>query len=200
MPNMSDLLNRTTILVAGLLLTSAVLLLHPPYGDPKDYLSYALNATARVSYTFFILAYVARPLVSLLGVGQVLVANRRYLGLSAAFAHTVHFGYVVAFVQLTEMPDLTTLVGAGLAFVLYWLMAATSNNASVRKLGVRWKHLHRFGVHYLWFIYALTFLGGAGESFWSLFFFADAVLALGLRVLAYFKTRSAASLTIGPNV
>ena len=106
--------------------------------------------------------------------------------------HTVHFGYVVVFVQDSGEPlDATTLVFGGLGFVFFWLLAASSNDLSVRRLGVNWKRLHRFGMHYLWFIFAFTFLGRVPNEPVSTVFFFAFVAALGLRVWVYWRSRKA---------
>lgn len=121
-----------------------------------------------------------------LGGPRWLVLNRRYLGLAAAFAHTVHFGYVAEYVRTTsEVVEVATYVGGGLAFGLFWLMALTSNDLAVRRLGAGWKALHRFGMHYIWFVFALTFSGGLGVDWVSTLFFLACVLALLLRLWAW---------------
>ena len=71
----------------------------PQYAETADAVGYMLRVTARVAFLFLILAYIARPLVVMFGTGQVLVANRRYLGLAMALAHTVHFIFVVISVR-----------------------------------------------------------------------------------------------------
>lgn len=157
-----------------------------------DYYGYGLRVTARVAVTFFVFAYVARPLVQVLGVGQWLVRHRRYLGLAAALTHTVHFGFVVAHDSVTDQPaDLVTWVLGGLAFVLFWVMAATSNNVSVRQLGVWWRRLHRFGMHYIWLVFFYTYLGaavGTGGWYWT---FPVALLSgLVLRIAAFARQRA----------
>lgn len=177
---------RMLILSLVVLVVCAALLLGPTLAEPGDYLGYALRVTAWISFSFFITAYVAGPLRKVLSGPSWLVVNRRYLGLAAAFAHTVHFGYVAEYVRTTsEVVELATYIGGGLAFVLFWLMALTSNDLSVRWLGSGWKILHRFGMHYIWFVFALTFSGGLGVDWVSTLFFVGCVLALMLRLWAW---------------
>ncbi len=183
--------SRNAILLVAVGLTCGLLLLHPPQFTSAEYLSYALRVTAYLSFAFFILAYVAQPIRQLFGGTRWLVRNRRYLGLAAAFAHTIHFGYVAVYVAAdVEAVDAATLVLGGLAFALYWLMAATSNNASQRLLGSWWGRLHTFGMHYIWIVYAVTFSGGVGSSIFSTLFFIDCLLALGLRIWAGARRRA----------
>lgn len=158
-----------------------------------DHIGYMLRVTARVAFAFLLLAYIARPLVRLTGSGRWLVRQRRYLGLAMALAHTVHFGYVVAYLVASGEPlDAITAIFGGLAFVLMWAMALTSNNASVRLLGPNWKRLHTFGLHYLWFIFMQTFAGRLFVDDPDLLYvmlIGAGFAALGLRVAAYVSAR-----------
>ncbi len=161
-----------------------------------DVIGYMLRVTARVAFVFLLLAYLARPLVVLAGYGRWLVRHRRYLGLAMALAHTVHFGYVVAFfVSSGEPLEWVTIVFGGLAFVLMWLMAATSNSAAARRLGRNWKRLHTFGLHYLWLIFMQSFVGRVfvddPDMIYLLLSIAG-MAALTLRAAAYFVSRRTA--------
>lgn len=154
----------------------------PHYEVAADADGYMLRVTARLAFCFLLLAMVARPLMQLTGHGRVLVQHRRYLGLAMALTHTVHFYFVVRVVLAMDEPlGVETIVGAGLAFVLTWLMAATSNNASVRLLGRNWRRLHLFGLYYVWFIFMLTFAGRlSGDQLLPLYW---AIVGLGLAAL-----------------
>ena len=164
-------------------------------------IGYMLRVTARLAFAYLMLAYVARPLVRLFGVGRPLVRNRRYLGLSMAITHTVHFGYVVSLVTvLGQEIEWITLIFGGLAFVLMWLMAATSNDASVRALGRWWGRLHTIGVHYLWLIFMQSFVPRAFAADASAFdsYLYGALCLLGLvglllRISAFVVARRHAS-------
>jgi DMSO/TMAO reductase YedYZ heme-binding membrane subunit len=158
---------------------------------------FAVRETAYVSATFFLFAYVARPLhlLAASAVSAYIVRARRQFGLAAALAHTVHFGFVVALFETvaTATTSIVTVVFGGFGFVVYWAMAATSNDASVRALGPNWKRLHRFGIHYLWFIYFVTFLGAAAHRPFDWVFIAVFVNALAMRI--YLWTRRRATLS-----
>ena len=76
-----------------------------------------------------------------------LARQRRYLGV-ATFAYAVP--HLVAY--LARLGDVARIVNEGLepgmltgwiAMLIFAALAATSNNSSVRKLGQRWKALHR---------------------------------------------------------
>lgn len=156
-----------------------------------EHIGLMLRITARLAFGLLLLAYVARPLVQLFGLGRAMLRERRHIGLSMAAVHTIHFGYVVAYLQTSGEPlELITAIFGGLAFVLMWLMAATSNQAARRRLGANWKRLHLFGIHYLWFIFMQTYLGSAlSNSTGPLYCLPVGLglLALGLRVATRFS-------------
>lgn len=125
-------------------------------------LQLAARYTVRVSFPLFLLAYLAGPLTTLWrsDVTRWLQRNRRYLGLNFAIAHTIHLGALTSyFVFLGISPDAATLIGGGLAYALMFAMAATSNDWSVKKLGTNWRRIHSVGLHYLWFIFLITYMG-----------------------------------------
>jgi len=160
------------------------------YEGYEDYLRFMVRETAYVSTSFFLLAYVARPLREVVGAEWTgaLVRLRRRLGIAAALAHTVHFAAVVSLLRFTgEAVDPVTLVLGGLGFLVFWLLALTSNDASVRALGANWKRLHRFGVHYLWFIFFVTYLGDIARAPVLTLFLAPLLAALVLRVYVFVR-------------
>ena len=132
-----------------------------------DEIGYMLRVTARVAFLFLMLAYLARPMRMLFGNVSAArdgvrswLKHRRYFGLAMAFAHTVHAGYVLALPLVLGVElEIGIIVGGGLAFVLMWAMAATSNDASIRALGKNWRRLHLLGLHYLWIIFMQSFVG-----------------------------------------
>ncbi|NIP16390.1 MAG: hypothetical protein GWM88_17245 [Pseudomonadales bacterium] len=176
------------------LLLMAGLGVSPHHAEPVDAFGYGLRVTARTAFLFFMLAYLARPVRELTGGSTWLVRHRRYLGLAMAVAHTVHFGYIVLYFRAVgELPDAITIVFGGGAFVVMWLMALTSNDASVRRLGARWRRLHRGGMHYLWFIFAYTWLGVALVDPWYWGFVAVALIGFAVRIAAQVARRRSAT-------
>ena len=179
---------KAAIFLSVGLALAASLLLAPEYPFAKDYYGYGLRVTARIAFVFFMLAYLARPMVSVLGQGQWLVLHRCYLGLAAAIAHTVHFAYIVLYFQETgEEIELITIIFGGRAFVLFWFMSLTSNRLSQRVLGAWWGHLHTFGMHWIWIIFFQSWLGTAFVIPWYWVFVALSVFGLGLRIAAFVK-------------
>lgn len=121
----------------------------------------AARYTARVSFFLLLTVYMIAPLtrvvtdVPLLRVAR---RERRGLGLAFAGAHFVHLGALVTAIALSDKPPaLLTVIFGGFGYVLIAAMALTSNDAAVRALGVNWRRLHTFGLHYVWFIFAVTY-------------------------------------------
>jgi methionine sulfoxide reductase heme-binding subunit len=127
----------------------------------------AARYTVRVSFPLFLLTYLARPLTTFWRTETTrwLLRNRRYLGLSFALAHTIHLGALTSyFVFIEQVPGMEAVLGGGLAYALMFIMAATSNDQSVKALGSNWGRLHTVGLHYLWLIFLVTYLGRLSEG------------------------------------
>jgi len=173
-------------------------------GTGEEAIRLWIRVTAWMSATCFLLAFGARPLRQLWRVDATksLLANRRYVGVSGAFAHLIHgiaIAWLIAAVPVAwEQTDLQTLVFGGLGFVFYFAMGLTSSDAAVARLGrARWRRLHTVGGYYVWFIFAFPFLGtvanGAGWK-WvvSTLFFAGFVALLALRLFLRLRSTSPA--------
>jgi DMSO/TMAO reductase YedYZ heme-binding membrane subunit len=163
---------------------------------PDERWQLAARYTARCSFALFLPVYVASSWNRLWpsAAARAVVRRRRALGLAFAAAHTVHLVALVTYNAVTDQrPDAPTLVVGGGAYLAMFAMAATSNDAAVRRLGPHWRRLHRVGVHWLWFVFAFSYGGrtfGGQPAFAPLF--AAALAALGLRVLARRKRRARA--------
>ena len=114
--------------------------------DPADTLAVE---TGSWTLRFLLLSLAITPLRNLSGWAKLL-PYRRTLGLFALFYASVHFlTYVVFLLQLRwseifddilERPYIT--VGF-LAFLILLVLGSTSSKAMMRRLGRRWKQLHR---------------------------------------------------------
>jgi DMSO/TMAO reductase YedYZ heme-binding membrane subunit len=118
--------------------------------------------TARVSAIIFLFIFSASSWHRLSS-GEwsaSLLKNRRRLGVTFAYSHTIHLFCFVAFFWLADRrPSLSTMIIGGGAYLTMYAMALTSNDSSVKKLGAKnWKRLHKFGVYYLWLVFFLTYL------------------------------------------
>ncbi len=146
-------------MIAGLATIVSPLVL---FGVSEQGWQLAARYTVRVSFPLFLLTYLARPLTTLWRTDMTrwLLRNRRYLGLSFALAHTIHLAALSSFfIFIGTMPDTATMLGGGLAYALMFVMAATSNDKSVSFLGSNWRRLHTVGLHYIWFIFLITYMG-----------------------------------------
>jgi methionine sulfoxide reductase heme-binding subunit len=160
-------------------------------GNPADDAMFAARYTARVSFPLFILVYVAAPMQRLRpsDFWRSIVRRRRQWGLGFALAHTIHLiALAYRSIEFLGMPALQSLLGGGLAYALMFAMAATSNDASMRALGIWWKRLHRAGLHWIWFIFAFSYLKrifDPGMAMQGLILFPICVIALGIRIAAH---------------
>ncbi len=158
----------------------------------------AARWTARAALPFFLIAYSASSLLRLWpnDVTRAFMRRRRQWGLGFALAHTIHL--IALGTNLLVFQDFrpdVTLLGGGLAYGLIYLMALTSNNWSMRKLGKNWKRLHTIGIHYTWLIFAISYAGRLGDKdmFLTGAIFTPILLgALGIKLYVRFKPLTAA--------
>lgn len=149
-------------LAAAALIVSASLMLGVPDG-----LKLAARYTARLSFWWFLCAYLAGPMARLTGLALARVAllNRRGLGLGFATVHLVHLAALSAYLTSAHLqPRTTTLIAGGIAYGLLVAMIATSNDGARRYLGRQWRPLHLTGMHVLWLVFVLTLLGDMKAS------------------------------------
>jgi len=155
----------------------------------------AARWTARAGFPLLIAAYVARPLVQLWpsDFAKAMLARRRWIGLGFAASHTIHLGALIMALKVAgETRPLPVLLGGGGAYVMLYLMALTSNNASMRAMGKWWKLLHRIGIHWLWFVFAFSYFGrifDPDRAAIGFFFFPIAAGAALIRLLAWLRIR-----------
>ncbi|MCG8588679.1 MAG: hypothetical protein MJE66_05255 [Proteobacteria bacterium] len=139
-------------------------------GTDAEGLQLLNRGLARFAFLIFLPIYCASPLLTLApgAVPRWLVRHRRSLGLAYALVMACH---LVAILALYATPKFTfgldlEVVGGGLGLLLIGALAATSSDAAVRRLGTRaWKRLHATTLHFLWVIYAFTYVGRVTE--WS---------------------------------
>lgn len=155
--------------------------------------------TAKIAVVLFSAAFAASSLRTFWqsDATRWLMVNRRRLGLGFALAHFVHLLALVAIAVAFPHPfvdelNAVTIVGGGLAYGFVLLMAATSNDASVRRLGARrWRLLHTVGGWYVWIIFTQSYLGRAVEDPAYLPFAGLLFGVLGLRLARRIRERSA---------
>jgi methionine sulfoxide reductase heme-binding subunit len=155
----------------------------------------ASRYTARASFAVFLIVYSASSLLRLWpsAMTKALVRYRRQWGLGFALAHTIHLGALAYYnIIILNMPGLQALLGGGLAYGLMFVMAATSNNASMKAMGIWWKRVHIAGIHWIWFIFTFSYFGRLFDpERWTqgAVLFPLCMVALGLRVWAWRRGR-----------
>lgn len=144
----------------------------------------AARYTARAAFPPFLAIFVASAWQRLAPgpVPRWLVRHRRALGLTFATMFTVHLICLTGFSLANgTVPEASTLIVGGGAFVAMYALVLTSTDGSVRRLGAqRWRRLHTFGVYYLWFIFAFSYVGRVASG---QMFFVPFVLACFLGLL-----------------
>lgn len=151
-----------------------------------------LRATARLALLIYLLVFVARPLrqLSVSAVSRALLGNRRSLGIAFAAVMSVHLVFLLwANWPVEAEPGM-------LIYVLIFLMLITSFDGPTRALGPRrWRWLHKTGLYVIGIGFAQAQFGRilAGVSEPVHYLLAMLMLiAIGIRVAAWLKTRRAA--------
>ena len=155
----------------------------------------AARYTARFSFPIFVAAWSASALATLWPGGwrSVVLRRRRVIGLSFAAAHFVHLAaLLVAVFVFAAQTSAKTIYGGAATYVLIAAMALTSNNWSVRTLGLRnWKALHTIGGLAIAIVFTVSYLGRLDEKAWlaipALTLLGSAAL---LKLLAWMKKRA----------
>ena len=118
----------------------------------------AVRQTARTSLVLYLMAFCASSLYKLSPSGGTawLVRNRRWFGLGFAFSHLLHAIVLLMFLDsdsetFWSMVKTPNLVIGGTGYFFITILAATSFNGAVRKLGpAKWKLLHTVAVYVIW--------------------------------------------------
>ncbi|MDG1165885.1 MAG: hypothetical protein P8N61_11000, partial [Porticoccaceae bacterium] len=131
--------------------------------DQTEKLLFWARYTARLSFLVFMLVFTASPLNYFIGNRgtQFIWQNRRNLGLSFAYAHGIHLVALSSYLWVTgEQKAPNSMIIGSLVYLMIFAMALTSTNNAVAKMGlVKWKRLHRIGVHSIAFVFILIYLG-----------------------------------------
>ena len=153
--------------------------------------------TALISFFYFVLSFSAGSLYSISpnSVTTFIRQDRRYIGLSFALGHTFHLAAIVPFyIVMQERPSIVQVVGGGLGYLTIYVMAVTSNDWAVKKLGFkRWKQIHWFGANYIAiiFIYSYFYTLFAGQfKLTSVLLGCIIVLCFILKVANFFRSKN----------
>lgn len=187
------LLSSTLLSIALMVLVQSKLPSDLPLNstDPEGFLLLWTRYSAHLAFIFLLLAFWASTLKRLLPneVTRSLLKHRRQFGLGFAVAHTFHLTALVLF--LVNLEDLTLDAGiaiAGFGYLVAFIMAATSNDWSVRRLGiVPWRRLHSAGINILMLYFFVAFsatLASKGSALYAaylIFIIAAVTTKLKLR-------------------
>jgi sulfoxide reductase heme-binding subunit YedZ len=190
--------------LCGLTVAAAIMIVG---GGDRDATRLALRATARVSFVYFVLAFVAAPLARLHPTTWTrwLLRHRRAFGIAFGATMSVHVGCILRLyaLYLPERPPMVTdadfLIGVP-GLVLVGLMTTTSAVAVRRRMAAAaWRRLHRVGIWVVWSIFFLCLVDSVGRKetahpvlgYWA--FVTVLLAALGVRFAAWRRTAPAAS-------
>ncbi len=144
----------------------------------------------------FLVAYLAEPLFRIRAapITRVLLNRRRQWGLGFALAHSIHLAALLVNIIIYRPRPLESLIGGAAAYALIYVMAVTSNNWSVKKLGKWWKRIHKVGIHFIWLIFLASYASSAlgTDPAYHLEGRALALVvlaALGIRIYAWLRKR-----------
>ena len=168
--------------------------------DPASASALVARWTARAAFPLFLLTYAASSLFRLWPgtATRALLRHRRHWGLGFALAHSIHLvALAINLIVFDVFRPVPVLIGGGLSYGLIYLMALTSNDASMRAMGRNWKRLHIIGIHYAWIIFFQSYAGAALTSddpdkwITGTMFTGLLLAALALRITVWRKGRRA---------
>ena len=167
--------------------------------SPPGFLLLWTRYSAHLAFAFLLLAFSASTLKALITNAQTrgLVRYRRQLGLGFATAHTFHLVALLLFLSNLEGYSVDASVAvAGFGYVVTALLALTSNDYSVRRLGpAKWKQLHTVGISILMLYFFVAFSGRLLTNFAPIYAVYVALIATAVvaKVRIKRRTRTAAT-------
>ena len=167
--------------------------------SPPGFLLLWTRYSAHLAFVFLLLAFSASTLKAVVNNAQTrgLVRYRRQLGLGFATAHTFHLIALILFLSNLEGYSVDASVAvAGFGYVVTAVLAATSNDYSVRRLGpVKWKQLHTVGISILMLYFFVAFSGRLLTNFAPIYAVYVALIATAVvaKVRMKRRTRTAAT-------
>jgi len=141
--------------------------------EPEGFLLLWTRYSAHLAFFFLVMAFSASTLKqqSRNAITTYLMRHRRQLGLGFATAHFAHLTALSLFLSQLEgfAMDASTAV-AGFGYAVLIALTLTSNNWSVRRLGIMgWRRLHTAGINilmlYFFLSFSATLLTGGGAIY-----------------------------------
>ena len=167
--------------------------------SPPGFLLLWTRYSAHLAFAFLLLAFSASTLKAVVNNAQTrgLVRYRRQLGLGFATAHTFHLVALILFLSNLEGYSVDASVAvAGFGYVVTALLALTSNDYSVRRLGpAKWKQLHTVGISILMLYFFVAFSGRLLTNFAPIYAVYVALIATAVvaKLRVKRRTRTAAT-------
>ena len=167
--------------------------------SPPGFLLLWTRYSAHLAFAFLLLAFSASTLKAVVNNAQTrgLVRYRRQLGLGFATAHTFHLVALILFLSNLEGYSVDASVAvAGFGYVVTALLALTSNDYSVRRLGpAKWKQLHAIGISILMLYFFVAFSGRLLTNFAPIYAVYVALIAAAVVAKLRVKRRTLTAAT-----
>ena len=167
--------------------------------SPPGFLLLWTRYSAHLAFVFLLLAFSASTLKAVVNNAQTrgLVRYRRQLGLGFATAHTFHLVALILFLSNLEGYSVDASVAvAGFGYVVTALLALTSNDYSVRRLGpAKWKQLHAIGISILMLYFFVAFSGRLLTNFAPIYAAYVALIATAVVAKLRVKRRTSTATT-----
>ena len=137
------------------------------YGLNPPGLYEVIRLLTKIAFFVFIVVFICRPLHDLVNnsVTSWMLANRRFLGLSYAAWHLMHWPILTTMAILVGPAKFWLLFKTwfipwgGPILLLITFMAATSSNRAQRFLGKRlWSAIHTIGIYTIWVFFFKVYL------------------------------------------
>ena len=167
--------------------------------SPPGFLLLWTHYSAHLAFVFLLLAFSASTLKGVVNNAQTrgLVRYRRQLGLGFATAHTFQLVALILFLSNLEGYSVDASVAvAGFGYVVTALLALTSNDYSVRRLGTaKWKQLHTVGIFILMLYFFVAFSGRLLTNFAPIYAVYVALIAAAVVAKLRVKRRTLTAAT-----
>ena len=167
--------------------------------SPPGFLLLWTRYSAHLAFVFLLLAFSASTLKAFANNAQTrgLVRYRRQLGLGFATAHTFHLVALILFLSNLEGYSVDASVAvAGFGYVVTALLAVTSNDYSIKRLGpAKWKQLHSVGISILMLYFFVAFSGRLLTNFAPIYAVYVALIATAVVAKLRLKRRTMTAAT-----
>lgn len=167
--------------------------------SPPGFLLLWTRYSAHLAFVFLLLAFSASTLKAFANNAQTrgLVRYRRQLGLGFATAHTFHLVALILFLSNLEGYSVDASVAvAGFGYVVTALLAITSNDYSIKRLGpAKWKQLHSVGISILMLYFFVAFSGRLLTNFAPIYAVYVALIATAVVAKLRVKRRTMTAAT-----